>query len=496
MARWNDKSANIWAAQVIPWLLAGIVGYVSWVVVKLVCVGYLLRPSKEERVQSRPGPAVAIITVYFVILLPALWSYFRIIYIIVTDPGYVPRSELWHQQRRRDQRDKGRHHRKKSRPGSGSQEKRPGHSWPDGDTELGNGSGGLGQAYSSTVPLDQRDMSIPPPGLEQFYTKDVFVCQDNGSPIWCTICLNWKPDRTHHCREVGRCVRKMDHFCPWAGGIISETSLKYFLQFVAYATIYWAFVLIVIAFFVAERMRQSGGVNAHCAGLFGLFAFGMTSGTTQLILLNTTTVENLTRKTKVWQLAILNPRPDTIGSSPSNTPKVAYHQVTYGLPRQTPSQDNPSIQSGHRSDAPENPRPTETSPPFRTFAILKTRPGENPWDLGKSKNFQSVMVLPAAMTEETVPSPWGMSWTGCEEKQEYRLQQAVKPPGYRGNRHITEVTKAQRRVSHRRCRTEDTASTVLTDLGIRAKGDEIDERGGQIPVSWMGESIGDDAFPS
>ena len=53
------------------------------------------------------------------------------------------------------------------------------------------------------------------PGLEAFYTKDVFVCEDDGRPIWCSKCLNWKPDRTHHCREVDRCVRKMDHFCPW-----------------------------------------------------------------------------------------------------------------------------------------------------------------------------------------------------------------------------------------------------------------------------------------
>jgi membrane protein DedA with SNARE-associated domain len=41
-----------------------------------------------------------------------------------------------------------------------------------------------------------------------------------------------------------------------AGGIISETNQKFFVQFVVYATIYWAFVLIVMGFFVAERLRQ------------------------------------------------------------------------------------------------------------------------------------------------------------------------------------------------------------------------------------------------
>lgn len=55
----------------------------------------------------------------------------------------------------------------------------------------------------------------PAPSLKEFYQKDVFVCQGDGRPIWCSMCENWKPDRAHHCREIERCVRKMDHFCPW-----------------------------------------------------------------------------------------------------------------------------------------------------------------------------------------------------------------------------------------------------------------------------------------
>ena len=60
--------------------------------------------------------------------------------------------------------------------------------------------------------------SDPPsgrPGLEEFYDKDIFECGGDGMPRWCSTCTNWKPDRAHHCREVGRCVRKMDHYCPW-----------------------------------------------------------------------------------------------------------------------------------------------------------------------------------------------------------------------------------------------------------------------------------------
>lgn len=106
-----------------------------------------------------------------------------------------------------------------------------------------------------------------PPGLERFYTKDAFVCDMSGLPIFCPKCDNWKRDRTHHCSEVGRCVRRMDHFCPWIGGIVSETNLKFFLQFMIYAALYTLFLLVVLAVFVAEQVRIGLGRDAWFIGI-------------------------------------------------------------------------------------------------------------------------------------------------------------------------------------------------------------------------------------
>jgi palmitoyltransferase len=36
-AGYDPKVANLWAARIIPVLLVGIVGYVSWVIIELVC---------------------------------------------------------------------------------------------------------------------------------------------------------------------------------------------------------------------------------------------------------------------------------------------------------------------------------------------------------------------------------------------------------------------------------------------------------------------------
>jgi palmitoyltransferase len=102
-----------------------------------------------------------------------------------------------------------------------------------------------------------------PPGLEQFYSKEAFICGMDGVPRFCNVCWNWKPDRTHHSGELGRCVRRYDHYCPWyvhnfirlkihalivknrVGGAVSETNNKFFIQFVFYSFLYAILIFIV-----------------------------------------------------------------------------------------------------------------------------------------------------------------------------------------------------------------------------------------------------------
>lgn len=31
----------------------------------------------------------------------------------------------------------------------------------------------------------------------------------------CTRCEAYRPPRAHHCRICKRCIRRMDHHCPW-----------------------------------------------------------------------------------------------------------------------------------------------------------------------------------------------------------------------------------------------------------------------------------------
>ena len=128
------------------------------------------------------------LVLYFLFMFLMIATYLRTIITINTDPGLVPLGPL-----------------AVSRRGS-----------KDG-SDKHRGDDLEGQPYFVTP-----DSNPDSPGLEQFYTKDVFICETDGRPKWCSECCNWKPDRAHHSSELNRCVLRMDHYCPWAGGMVGE----------------------------------------------------------------------------------------------------------------------------------------------------------------------------------------------------------------------------------------------------------------------------------
>ena len=80
-------------------------------------------------------------------------------------------------------------------------------------------------------------------------------------PIWCEECHNWKPDRTHHDSHTGRCVCKMDHFCPWVGGIISATMYKYYVQFLFYGFVHTGYIVAVVVHFLVYVIHEDQTVR-------------------------------------------------------------------------------------------------------------------------------------------------------------------------------------------------------------------------------------------
>jgi palmitoyltransferase len=225
-------------------------------------VKYLLKPPASSGQVSRPGAATAILVIHYLLLIPMAICFFRLVSTIVINPGFVPLGP--------------RRHSNDMRSGRGSKKG----DWTDRQSHMQEKENGTdrqshSQGSRSGNQIDENGwpmLTDPPPGLERHYKYDVFVCESGGRPIWCQYCRNWKPDRAHHCRELNRCILKMDHYCPWSviflksssrhtdtfrvGGMVSEYSFKWFIQFTSYASIFCIFLVISIATFTAERAKE------------------------------------------------------------------------------------------------------------------------------------------------------------------------------------------------------------------------------------------------
>ena len=303
----------------------------------------------------------------------------------MTNPGYVPRGVHWQDAPAGDRNGIQRHH--KRRHNHKSLEEKAG-----GLVASPNHDHLFARATQNSTTLADDSQ----PRVEDFWLKDVFICNYDGRPPYCSTCMNFKPDRTHHCSEVDRCVRKMDHFCPWVGGIVSVTSFKFFIQFCFYAALFCTHTLVFMAYFFTERQRGHYELDVNWilvlafAALFLLFSAGMFSSTLQLAAINSTTVENLSRKTKVWYLAVYIPRPEEVFRRIEATGGAAVRTIQYPRPAEEQMmlvEQNGGIPS--HSPSSSNDRPQQS--PIRTFAILESPRGFNPWDCGLLRNIQEVM---------------------------------------------------------------------------------------------------------
>ncbi|KHO00378.1 DHHC zinc finger membrane protein [Metarhizium album ARSEF 1941] len=341
----DTRAIKRWNFRIIPVLIVGVFGVAAYAVVGRLCVENILRA------QGKTGLAAGLLVLFFPLYILTLVSYARVFFAVQLDPGLVP---LANGADRDEPGEKRRHSRLRH------------------------------ARDAEEPPWAPPDSSPDSPGLEAFYSKDVFACEADGRPKWCSECRQWKPDRAHHSRELGRCVRKMDHLCPWVGGMVSETSFNFFTQFTFYTACLCALCGAISVYCLVKNLDSGnivvdGWVIAIIAisSIFGLFSFGMTLTAGHYILTNITNIDMLRRR-QTFNLAVRIPR----GTPPS--PK--YQTITYPLLPTAAGATMP-VQADYAS-ASASARDQDA---FRTFAILKTEPYENPWHLGFWENWKSVM---------------------------------------------------------------------------------------------------------
>ncbi|KAJ4419307.1 palmitoyltransferase pfa5 [Neurospora sp. IMI 360204] len=346
------RSETRWVTRFMPIFLAAVHGLGTYTVAKRVCVDHFLHRRQQ------PSAAIAFLVFYFITFVLMLLTYIRLFLVIQSNPGVVPLGQraIWRLEKKEKEKPSWRRHKHKQTD----------------DIEA--------TAYSNVGPDEDPDS----PGLESFYSKDVFICESDGKPRWCHSCCTWKPDRAHHCSEIDRCVKKMDHYCPWVGGIVGETSFKYFIQFTFYASLCAIVIITACALCTRQRLHTGHGLDGFViavlalSGLLGFFTVTMFITSVRYVLLNMTNIDYLKSKNFVHNLAIRVPR----GTQSCEKYKV----ITYPISKPGDSSPQLSGDAGARGVASERDMLAT-----RTFAVVKTELGENPWDLGLYRNWKSVM---------------------------------------------------------------------------------------------------------
>ncbi|KAI6204380.1 Palmitoyltransferase [Aphelenchoides besseyi] len=94
--------------------------------------------------------------------------------------------------------------------------------------------------------------AVPKGNLTDDYLQRLERERTAGGPIYkCHKCASVKPERAHHCSVCDRCIRRMDHHCPWVNNCVGEKNQKTFVLFTLYIALMSIHVLIwTIAQFV------------------------------------------------------------------------------------------------------------------------------------------------------------------------------------------------------------------------------------------------------
>lgn len=175
----------------------------------------------------------------------------------------------------------------------------------------------------------------------------------------------------------------------------ASIAFNFFVQFTFYCACYCIIVVAANAYLVKLRLGAGDTIDARTivglafGALFGLFSVTMTTTALRFVFQNITNVD-LFRKNQTFRLAVRVP---TGTRSTDRFSTITYPLSFPGEDSRAPgtAHSNGVDQSDGAGSVATNRMVARDQRARRTFAILQTQSGENPWHIGYLKNFKSVM---------------------------------------------------------------------------------------------------------
>lgn len=101
-------------------------------------------------------------------------------------------------------------------------------------------------------PIINNSYSTVEKSIQSLIPPNIYQCDKQGYPIWCSNCQSLKMERTHHSTMLNQCIPRFDHFCVWIGTVIGRRNYRLFIQFVFYFILFFIFILGSIASFISR----------------------------------------------------------------------------------------------------------------------------------------------------------------------------------------------------------------------------------------------------
>jgi len=92
----------------------------------------------------------------------------------------------------------------------------------------------------------------------------------------CVVCRARREMRSHHCKECGRCVQRLDHHCPWIDNCVGIGNQRSFFCFIVMLFLTILYFYYVVCLYVADAImpQWSNGLASNLISLFTKASWG------------------------------------------------------------------------------------------------------------------------------------------------------------------------------------------------------------------------------